>query len=143
MTITERHKEKEKELMKKMRQLHIYLKDIKETFVKSSGPGGQNVNKVSTCVVLKHIPTGISVKCQEERSQAMNRYKARRLLLEKIEQQMHEKKLLETQNREKRRRQTRKRPSNLKEEILRRKHMKSEKKVGRRKIRSHKLDDYM
>jgi len=143
MTITARHSEKEKELQKRMLKLRIFLKDIKESFVRASGPGGQNVNKVSTCVVLLHVPTGTQVKYQEERSQALNRYKARRLLVDKIERMIHEQKLQGIAQNEKRKRQNRKRPRHLKEEILQKKHQQSEKKQSRRKIRAHKLDQYI
>ncbi len=68
-----------------MHQWGILEGDLHETFARSSGPGGQNVNKTSTCVVLLHVPTGIQVKCQIERSQRLNRLQARWLLLEKIE----------------------------------------------------------
>ena len=65
---------KEKNLKKKMDKLEVYEKDLQEKFIRSGGKGGQNVNKTSTCVYLKHIPTGIEVKCQRERSQALNRF---------------------------------------------------------------------
>src|SRR3989338_5907726 len=76
---------KEKSLREMMARLGVREEDIVERFIRSQGPGGQNVNKVSTCVHLRHLPTGIEVKCQAERSQAQNRYRARQLLLEKIE----------------------------------------------------------
>lgn len=78
-------KEKNKWLQKMMDTMGIYEKDIIEKFVKSSGRGGQKVNKSSTCVYLKHIPTGIEVKCMKYRNQSINRFLARRKLLEKIE----------------------------------------------------------
>ncbi len=65
--------------------LGVREEDLKETFVRSSGPGGQKVNKTSSCVQLTHLPTGLSVKCQQERSQTLNRFLARRLLLDRIE----------------------------------------------------------
>ena len=68
-----------------MARLGIREQDIVESFIRSKGPGGQNVNKTSTCVYLKHIPTGIEVKCQKERMQVLNRYIARKILVSKIE----------------------------------------------------------
>ncbi|HJP19795.1 MAG TPA: peptide chain release factor-like protein, partial [Nitrospinota bacterium] len=68
---------KEQALKEKMRSLSIYEKDIKELFIRSGGRGGQNVNKTSTCVYLKHLPTEIEVKCRKGRTQAINRYYAR------------------------------------------------------------------
>jgi protein subunit release factor B len=76
--------EKNQWLRKKMEALGIREKDIEEKFVRSSGSGGQKVNKTSTCVYLKHIPTGIEVKCMKGRSQSLNRFLARRELVEKI-----------------------------------------------------------
>ncbi len=78
--------EKENALIKKMDQLQIFEKDLVETFVKSRGKGGQNVNKNSTCVNIKHIPTGITVKYDKERSQILNRFFARRELLKRFEE---------------------------------------------------------
>jgi len=78
--------QKENALLKKMDKLQVFEKDLVEKFVKSSGKGGQNVNKNSTCVNIKHIPTGISVKYDKERSQILNRFFARRELLKKIEE---------------------------------------------------------
>ena len=77
--------EKNKWLREKMEALGIHEKDIEEKFVRSSGSGGQKVNKTSTCVYLKHIPTGIEVKWMEERSQSLNRFLARRELVQRIE----------------------------------------------------------
>ena len=72
-------------LRDRMEELGIFEKDIDEKFVRSSGHGGQNVNKTSTCVYLKHIPTGIEVKCMKDRSQSINRFFARRELIKKLE----------------------------------------------------------
>ncbi len=77
--------EKNKWLKKRMEELNILEKDIEEKFVRSSGHGGQNVNKTSTCVYLRHVPTGIEVKCMKDRSQSINRFLARRELIKKIE----------------------------------------------------------
>lgn len=77
--------DKNRWLNEKMEALGIQEKDIKEKFVRSSGRGGQKVNKVSTCVYLKHLPTGIEVKCMVDRSQSVNRFLARRELIERIE----------------------------------------------------------
>jgi protein subunit release factor B len=77
--------EKNRWLREKMERLDIREKDIEEKFVRSSGKGGQNVNKTSTCVYLKHTPTGLEVKCMKDRSQSINRFLARRELAEKIE----------------------------------------------------------
>ena len=78
--------EKEKALRDRMAELGIHEKDLDETFLKSGGPGGQNVNKVSTCVRLKHIPTSIMVRADKERSQGLNRFLARRVLVSRIEE---------------------------------------------------------
>jgi len=77
--------QKEKWLKERMEALGIDEKDIEEKFVRSSGRGGQKVNKTSTCVYLRHMPTGIEVKCMRERSQSLNRFLARRELAERIE----------------------------------------------------------
>ena len=77
--------EKEEALRRRMESLGIFEKDIEETFIRSGGHGGQNVNKVATCVRLKHVPSGVEVKCQQERYQSLNRYLARRILADKIE----------------------------------------------------------
>lgn len=124
---------KEKTLKEKMEVLNIREEDIEESFIRSGGKGGQHVNKTSTCVYLKHIPTGIEVKCQEERSQALNRYRARVLLVKKIDQMIKGKESEEQQRIEKIRRQKRKRSKRAKEKMLAEKKIVSEKK----KLRSH------
>jgi protein subunit release factor B len=126
--------EKEKALMERMASLGVAESDLRETFVRSSGPGGQNVNKTSTCVQLVHIPTRLTVKCQRERSQAVNRFLARRLLLDRIEKL--QKGIVEAQRdrAEKIRRQKRKRSRRAREKMLEAKHRQSDKKARRMKI---------
>jgi protein subunit release factor B len=76
--------EKNRWLRERMEALGVREEDIEEKFVRSAGRGGQKINKTSTCVYLRHIPTGIEVKCMKERSQSLNRFLARRELVEKI-----------------------------------------------------------
>ncbi len=124
-------KEKERALRDKMKALHIDEKDIEEKFVRSHGKGGQHVNKVSTCVYLKHVPTGVEVKSQRERSQALNRFLARRILTDKIEAIILDKKSKEQQRIEKIRRQKRKRSRRAKLKMLEEKRKHSQKKKDR------------
>jgi len=123
--------EKEAALAERMKELGIRQDDLIEKFVRSGGHGGQNVNKVATCVYLKHVPTGIEVKCQRERSQALNRFVARRLLADKIENLIKGKESAEQQKIEKIRRQKRKRSKRAKEKMLADKRRQSQKKKER------------
>ncbi len=126
--------EKNLALQTKIQILGLKESDFTESFVRSGGSGGQNVNKVSTCVVLKHRPTGLEVKCQRERSQALNRYLAKRLLVDKIEERIHGAVSERRQQVEKIRRQKRRRSRRAKEKMLDSKKMHSEKKAGRRPL---------
>jgi len=111
-----------------MTHLGIREKDIEEKFIRSGGKGGQKVNKTATCVYLKHGPTGIEIKCQEERYQALNRFLARRRLTNKIENLVLGKLSEERKRIEKIRRQKRKRSKRAKEKMLGNKKKRSEKK---------------
>jgi protein subunit release factor B len=126
--------EKEKALLERMASLGVAESDLRETFVRSSGPGGQKVNKTSSCVQLVHVPTGLSVKCQRERSQAVNRFLARRLLLDRIERLQKGVVEAERDRAEKIRRQKRKRSKRAKEKMLEGKRRQSEKKGFRAKV---------
>ncbi|MGA3280371.1 MAG: peptide chain release factor-like protein [Smithella sp.] len=126
--------DKEKVLAARMLELGVAEDDFEESFIRSSGPGGQKVNKSSSCVYLVHLPTGLSVKCQRERSQSLNRFLARRILLDKIEQQQKGFIAEEKEKREKIRRQKRKRSRRAKEKILEAKHQRAQIKSLRGKV---------
>lgn len=127
---------KEAELAERMLKLGILESDLDESFVRSGGHGGQNVNKVATCVVLVHRPTGTMVKCQRERSQAMNRFLARRLLTDKIERAILGKASEEEARIAKLKRQKRKRSKRAKEKVLADKRSRSEIKAKRARVSS-------
>ena len=124
--------EKEAQLAQRMVTLGVRAADVEESFVRSGGHGGQNVNKVSTCVMLVHRPTGVQVKCQETRQQGLNRFIAWHLLLDKIEAQRQAKIKAERDRMEKLRRQKRKRSKGAKERMLADKSRHSAKKSSRR-----------
>ncbi len=125
---------KVKQLEEKMARLGLRDSDFTESFVRSGGAGGQNVNKVSSCVWLKHVPTGLEVKCQAERSQALNRFLAKRLLVEKIEARALGHASEKRQTIEKIRRQKRKRSKRAKNKMLEGKKQHAEKKSFRRRV---------
>jgi protein subunit release factor B len=126
--------EKEAQLARRMASLGVSEVDIEESFVRSGGHGGQNVNKTSTCVMLVHRPTGLQVKCQETRQQGLNRYIARRLLLDKIEERRNGFIAAKRDEIERIRRQKRKRSRRAKEKMLAGKALQSGKKDLRKRI---------
>ena len=131
MSVSQR---KEGTLSVRMEELGVKEEDLRETFIRASGPGGQKVNKTSSCVFLMHVPTGLSVKCQQGRSREQNRFFARRILLDRIERIKRGKASLQRQKIEKIRRQKRRRSKKAKEKVLRLKHIQSEKKTLRAKV---------
>ncbi len=130
-------KEKEDEIKKKMQSLHIDENDLLEKFILGSGRGGQNLHKTSSCVYLKHIPTGIEIKCQKERSRDLNRWIARRMLCEKYEEKIL---LLQSEKQkqvEKIRRQKRTKSRKQKQKMIEEKRLRSEKKGLRAPCKEH------
>jgi peptide chain release factor len=126
-------KEKQEELERRMKKLGIEESDLNEKFILGSGKGGQKVNKTSSCVYLKHAPSGIEVKYQQSRSRELNRYYARKLLCGKLEEIIYKEKSEKKKQIEKIRRQKRKRSKRAKEKMLDNKKKQSEKKQLRSK----------
>ena len=127
---------KKDSVVERMARLGIHDVDLEETFARSSGPGGQNVNKVATAVTLRHRPSGVSVTVQDSRSQAVNRKLARERLLDAIESAREERRAAEIAEREKTRRRKSPRPAALKKKILEGKRKRGELKRQRAKIES-------
>src|SRR5262245_5370154 len=126
--------EKEDQLAQRMTALGVREVDIEEAFVRSGGHGGQNVNKSATCVMLVHRPTGLQVKCQTTRQQGLNRFLARRLLLDKIEARQKGYVAAERARVEKIRRQKRRRSRRAKQRMLADKAHHAAKKESRRPV---------
>ena len=126
--------QKEKALRERMEALGIREEDLTESFVRSRGKGGQHVNKVSTAVKLRHLPTGVEVRSEAERSQALNRYRARVILAGKIDRLIKGRESEERRRVEKIRRQKRKRSKRAREKVLMEKHRQAGKKEQRKKV---------
>ena len=124
--------DKERALAARMAALGVREAELEEHFVRARGRGGQNVNKVSTCVMLRHVPTGITVRCERERSQALNRYLARRELLDRLEARIRGTTQAAAAERARIRRQKRRRSRRAKEKMLAGKRAQAEKKATRR-----------
>ena len=122
-------------LNQRMRRLGIREEDLKENFIRGAGAGGQKINKTSSTVVLIHLPTGIEVRCQRERSQSQNRVIARQELCDKLEAKLQAARQTKRNAIELKKRQNRKRPRGLKERILEHKHRRSEVKKRRGRMR--------
>ena len=125
-------KEKYEQLRLKMEKLGISDETLIERFILGSGTGGQKINKTNSCVYLKHIPSGVEVKCQQNRSQEMNRFTARRILCEKLEEILYKEKSSKQQEFEKIRRQKKRRSRRSKEKMLDDKSHHAQKKSFRR-----------
>lgn len=123
-------------LRQRMKKLGLREEDLEETFVRGTGAGGQKINKTSSTVVLVHVPTGLEVRCQQQRSQSQNRLIAREELCAKLEEKLLSARLERQNAVEKKKRQNRARPRGLKERILQHKHQRSEVKRQRGRVNS-------
>jgi len=123
--------DKEAALTARLAKLGVRPEDLIEKFIRAGGPGGQNVNKTSTAVYLKHVPTGIEVKVQKDRSQALNRFLARRGLADKLEARLRGEQSAEAARIAKLRRQKRRRSRRAKEKVLAAKSLQAHKKAAR------------
>ena len=128
---------KQKQLQERMERLGVREADLDEQFVRGSGKGGQKINKTSSCVVLLHKPSAIMIKCQKERSQAMNRYFARRELCDRLEERDKTRKSEREQEREKIRRQKRRRSRRQQARVLDAKSSQGAKKQARQTVSWH------
>lgn len=126
--------EKERDLLRQMEQLKVKENDLREKFIRGSGPGGQKINKTSSCVYIRHIPSGIEVKCGRSRSQALNRFLARRELCERLAGEIFKRKTQKQQEIAKIRRQKRRRSQRQKEKMLSDKRRRAETKAKRKAV---------
>ena len=126
--------EKQGALLALMQRLGMRETEFEERFIRAGGPGGQRVNKVSTCVVLRHPPSGLEVRCERERSQALNRFLARRLLLKRLEAQRLGALSAEAQRIAKIRRQKSRRSRRAKANLRRDKFLRAQKKSLRSSV---------
>lgn len=124
-------REKWQKLLIRMNSLNISENDVIEKFILGAGSGGQKINKTSSCVWIKHVPSGITVKCQKDRSRELNRYYARIRLCEKLDSLINKEKSEEKKAIAKIKRQKRKRSKRAKEKILSDKKYRSKKKKER------------
>ena len=131
--------DKQRALEARLRKVGIREQDLEERFIRSGGPGGQNVNKVATCVVLVHRPSGLSVRCQEERFQGLNRFLARRRLADLMEERLLGIASRRRQAIEKLRRQKRKRSKRAKEKLLKLKRHRAAIKADRKPVAPEEL----
>jgi peptide chain release factor len=118
-------------LLRKMRKYDVKEEDLEEQFILGSGSGGQKINRTASCVLIKHVPSGMQVKCQKTRSQALNRYYARKILVDLIEQKVEGKRSVAQKKQEKIRRQKRRRSRRAKEKMLKNKKKRSKQKKQR------------
>lgn len=125
--------EKQRALAERMERLGVREEDIEEAFIRASGPGGQKVNKTSSCVQLLHRPTGTLVKCQESRSQALNRFLARQVLIGRIEERVLGEESARRREAARIRRQKRKRSQQARQKMLEDKHRRAEVRAARRR----------
>lgn len=125
---------KRAQLDSRMDALSICDDDLIEKFIRGTGKGGQKVNKTASCVYLKHVPTGIEIKCQRSRSRELNRFLARRELCDQMEERVEGEKSARQQKMEKIRRQKRRRSRRQKQRMLDQKHKHGEKKKLRRRV---------
>lgn len=124
--------ERLKQIDERMNRLGVREEDLIEKFILGSGSGGQKINKTSSCVYLKHLPTGIEVKCQKDRSRSLNRLFARRELCEKLEERLFQEKSKKQKEMEKIRRQKQRRSRRQKEKLVAAKRELSAKKKARK-----------